>query len=228
MRRMRTWFLGGAVVAVLTMVGACSQFVPPIPVDDLFGLDGLQVDLVGSGGAVSTMAGPKTTAFSGSLSAFVDSDGFDVPAFINAALMQESVVIGANVQITVLGEDARSELTDFTLTGGQIALQVRVDGTLIATASGSATFSPALALTRGDCSYALNTVCTYVASVNADQHAIVVTATAASAKAVFDAMRDGETLEVSGTFSVTLGEPGLTNSAIVRVTLNTKDGSIKF
>jgi hypothetical protein len=227
MRRMRAWFLGGAVVAVLAMVGACSQFVPPIPVDDLFGLDGLQVDLLGSG-ALSTNAGPKTTSFAGTISAFVDSDGFDLPAFINATLMQETVVIDADVQITVEGEDATSEMTNFSLTAGQVSLEVRVDGSTIATAAGAATFTPPLAVTRVSCAYAVDTVCTYAAAANVDSHGIVVTATAAAPKAVFDAMRDGRLLEITGTFAVTLAEPGLTNSAIVRVTLNTSGGSIKF
>ena len=228
MRRARVWFLSGAVATVLLLVGACSQFVPPIPVDDLFGLDGLQVNLIGSGGAVLTMAGPKTTSFEGTIAAVVETDGSDVPAFISATLMQETVVIGADVQVTVVGEDALSELTNFALTAGQIALQVRVDGTQIATATGAATFAPALAMTRESCSYSVDTVCSYVAAANVDSHGIVVTATTASAEAVFDAMKDGETLEITGTAAVTLADPGLTNSAIVRVTLNTSGGSIKF
>jgi len=197
-------------------------------VDDLFGLDGLQVNLIGSGGAVVTMAGPKTTSFEGTIASLVETDGFDLPAFISATLMQETVVIGADVQVTVVGEDARSELTSFALTAGQIALQVRVDGTQIATATGAATFAPTLAMTRESCNYSVDTVCSYVAAANVDSHGIVVTATTASAKAVFDAMKDGETLEITGTFAVTLADPGLTNSAIVRVTLNTSGGSIKF
>lgn len=228
MRQTRAWLLGGMASAVLVVAGACSQFVPPIPVDDLFGMDGLQVDLIGVGGTVSTMAGPKTTTFVGTIGAVVETDGFELPAFITAALMQETVVIDAAVQITVAGEDARIELTNFALNTGQIALQVMVDGTQIATASGSATFAPALAVNRVSCSYAVDTVCSYVAAANVDNHGIVVTATAASARAVFDAMRDGKTLGITGTFSVTLDDPGLTNSAVVRVTLNTSGGSIKF
>lgn len=227
MRRMRAGVLGAAV-AVVVLVGACSNLIQPVDVDNLFGIDGVLVDLTATVAEVGPLALDNETSFAGTVSGSVVSEGFDLPAFINASLMEESVVIGANVQVTVPGEDARALLGDFSLVGGTLSLQVRVDGSLIATASGAATFTPPLDVTQVSCSYAVDTVCSYTADVSAADHAIVVSASAASANAVFEAMQNGETLDVTGTYSVTLASPGLTGSAVVRVTLNTAGGTIAF
>lgn len=227
MRRMRAGVLGAAV-AVVVLVGACSNLIQPIEVDNLFGIDGVPVTLAATEADVGALALSSGTAFEGTISGSVTSEGFDVPAFVNASLMEESVVIGANVQVTVPGEDATALLDDFSLVSGSISLQVSVDGSQIATASGAATFDPPLVLTRGTCSYVVDTVCSYTAAVSAADHAIVVSATAASANAVFEALQDGDTLDITGTYAVTLESPGLTRSATVRVTLNTAGGTITF
>ena len=227
MKRVRAGVLGAAV-AVVVLAGACSELIPPVEVTNLFGIDGVPIDLVAAGGAVETSALPVGTSFEGTISGSVTSEGFDLPAFINASLLEESVAIGAGVQVTVPGEDARAVLTDFAMESGQISLQVRVDGTLLATASGVGTFDPPLEVTLGTCSYVTNTVCSYTAAVDVEAHAIVVSVSAAAANAVFEAMQEGATLDITGTYAVTLEEPGLTQSAIVRVTLETSGGSISF
>jgi len=144
MWRAGAWWSGVVAVVALLVMGACSGLVPPLEVDDLFGMDGLTIELLGVG-EVSTAA-----------------------------------------------------------------------------------FTPPITFTRGSCAYVTDTVCNYTASANVADHAIVVSASAASAKAVFDAMQAGATLEIQGVFDVVLGEPGLTTSASVQVTLNTSDGSIEF
>ncbi|MFO8150868.1 MAG: hypothetical protein R6T93_11275 [Trueperaceae bacterium] len=227
MKRMRAGVLGAAV-AVVVLAGACSNLIPPVEVNNLFGIDGVPIDLTAASVGVGASALPNGTSFEGTVSGSVVSEGFDLPAFINASLLEESVVIGADVQVTVPGEDARGVLTDFAMEAGQLSLQVRVDGTLIATASGVGAFDAPLALTRGACSFVVDTVCSYAAAVSLEDHAIVVTVTAASANAVFEAMQEGATLEMTGTYGVTLSEPGLTESAVVRVTLETSGGSISF
>lgn len=226
MRRMRAGVLGAAVAVVL--VGACSNLIPPIEVDNLFGIDGVPVTLAATEAGLGALALPNGTSFEGTISGSVTSEGFDLPAFVNASLMEESVVIGANVQVTVAGEDATALLGDFSLVSSSISLQVSVEGASIATASGAATFDSPLVVTRGTCSYVVDTVCSYTATVSSEDHAIVVSATAASANAVFDALQDGDTLDVTGTYAVTLASPGLTRSATVRVTLDTAGGTITF
>jgi len=227
MNRMRAGVLGVAV-AVVVLAGACSSLIPSVAVNNLFGIDGVVVDLTASGAEVGALALDNGTSFEGTISGSVTSAGFDVPAFVSASLMQESVVIGADVLVTVPDEDARAVLNDFSMVSGELSLQVRVDGLLIGTASGTATFSPPLAVTRVACSYVVDTVCDFTAAVSAADHAIVVSATAASANAVFEAMQDGATLDITGTYAVTLASPGLTRSATVRVTLNTAGGTISF
>jgi len=228
MRRMRVGVLGAAVAAVV-LVGACSSLIPPQSVENLFGIDGVEVDLAATGGAaLGTLALPPGTEFEGPISGSVTSEGFDLPAFINASLMEESVLIGADVDVTVEGEDARGDLGDFSLLSGEVDLVVWVDGIIIATASGSATFGTPLVVTRDTCDFLVDTICDYSATVVAADHAIVVSASAADANAVFEALQNGDTLVISGTYGVTLASPGLTRSAVVRVALNTAGGTISF
>lgn len=227
MKRMRTGVLGAAI-AVVVLAGACSNLIPPVEVDNLFGIDGVPVDLAASDAGVGALALPNGTSFAGSISGSVVSEGFDLPAFITASLLEESVVIGANVTVTVPDEDATGLLDDFSLLSGTLSLQVSVDGSQIATASGAATFAAPLDVTLGSCSYAVDTVCSYTAAVSAEDHAIVVSASAASANAVFQAIQEGKTLDIAGTYTVTLASPGLTRSAVVRVILDTAGGTITF
>lgn len=229
MKRMRIGLMGAAI-GMLLLVGACGGLIPPIEVENLFGIDGVEVDLAAAAGgaAVGALALPAGTEFEGEISGSVTSEGFDLPAFITASLMEESVVIGADVVVTVEGEDARGVLGNFSLLFGEIDLQVSVDGSVIGTASGDATFATPLVVTRDSCSYLIDTVCDYTATVSSADHAIVVSASAASANAVFEALQDGDTLVISGTYAVTLASPGLTRSAVVRVALETAGGTITF
>lgn len=131
--------------------------------------------------------------------------------------------------MTVVGEDAVAELDGFEVVGAQVELAIFVDGTQIGTAGGVASFGSGLPVSRQICTFdGFDTTCAYNATVDTAEHAVVVVASAASAKAVFDAMTAGDTLEVRGSVAVTLAAPGLTSSAFVRVTLDTLDGSIKF
>lgn len=227
MRRSRAGVLGAAL-AVAVLVSACSNLIPPIEVNNLFGIDGVAVDLAGSGATVGALALDPVTSFEGTISGTVTSEGFDLPAFITASLMEESVVIGADVVVTVEGEDATGLLGSFSLLSGEVALEVRVDGVVIADAAGSATFGTPLVVTRDSCSFGVDTVCDYSAAVSSADHAIVVSASATDANAVFEALQNGDTLVISGTYGVTLASPGLTESAIVRVILNTSGGTITF
>ena len=219
-----------AAAIALVGLGACSGLLPPIPVTDLYGVDGARVDLTHAGsGAASAALGPSVTSFQGSFETQFDAEGIDLPGFVSAIELQESVTIAANVELTVPGEDAVSHLDGFTVVGGRVALRFYVDAGLIGTAGGLASFSPGLAVSRQSCAFdGFDTRCTYLATVDPSEQGIVVVASAASAKAVFDAMTAGETLEVEGTFDVTLEAPGLTSSAIVRVALATSGGSIRF
>lgn len=227
MKRMRTGVLGAAI-AVVVLAGACSNLIPPVEVDNLFGIDGVPVDLAATDIGLGAQALMPGTSFAGSISGSVVSEGFDLPAFINASLMEESVVIGANVTVTVPGEDATGLLDDFSLLSGSLSLQVSVDGSQIATASGAASFDAPLVVERASCTFAVDTVCDYTATVSAEDHAIVVSASAASANAVFQAIQDGKTLDITGTYAVTLASPGLTRSAVIRVILDTAGGTITF
>jgi len=227
MNRMRTGVLGAAI-AVVVLAGACSNLIPPVEVNNLFGIDGVPVDLTATDAGVGALALPNGTSFAGTISGSVASEGFDLPAFINASLMEESVVIGANVEVSVPGEDATALLGDFSLLSGSLSLQISVDGSQIATASGAATFDTPLALERASCTFVVDTACDYTATVSAEDHAIVVSASAASANAVFQAIQEGKTLDITGTYAVTLASPGLTRSAVVRVTLDTAGGTITF
>jgi len=218
-----------AAASVLIALGACSSLIPPIPVTDLFGVDGLQVDLTHSGNDVAAAAGPNVTSFEGAFETQFDADGIDLPGFIRASVLQESVTIAATVQITVPGEDATTILDGFTIVGAQVALEVSVDGEVIGTAGGLASFPTPLPVSRQSCSYdGTDTVCTYTATVDGDDHSVVVVASSTSAKAIFDALTAGDTIDVDGSYAVTLGAPGLTSSAVVRVTLATSNGSIRF
>jgi hypothetical protein len=227
MKRMRIGALVSAI-AVVVLAGACSSLIPPIAVDNLFGIDGVVVDLAAEGAEVGALALPNGTSFEGTVSGTVTSEGFNLPAFVNASLMEESVLIGADVDVKVEGEDATGLLGDFSLVTGEIALEVRVDGIIIATASGAAAFSPPLVVTRDACTFSVDTTCDYTATVVAADHAIVVSASAEDASAVFEALQNGDTLVISGTYGVTLASPGLTESAIVSVTLKTAGGKIGF
>jgi hypothetical protein len=227
MKRMRMGALVSAI-AVVVLVGACSSLIPPIEVDNLFGIDGVVVNLAAEGAEVGALALPTGTSFEGTVSGTVTSEGFDLPAFVNASLMEESVLIGADVDVKVEGEDATGLLGDFSLVTGEIALEVRVDGIIIATASGAAVFSPPLVVTRDACTFSGDTTCDYTATVVAADHAVVVSTSAEDANAVFEALQDGDTLVISGTYGVTLASPGLTESAIVSVTLRTAGGKIGF
>jgi hypothetical protein len=216
-------------LAVVVLVGACSNLIPPVEVDNLFGIDGVAVELEAPGAALGALALGPGTSFEGTISGSVTSQGFDLPTFINASLMEESVVIGADVQVTVPDEDVTAELGDFSVVSGALSLEVRVDGIRIGTASGAAVFNPPLEVSLVSCDVVLgDTVCSYSADVSAEDHAIVVSASATSANAVFEAMQDGETLSITGTYGVTLEQPGLTQSAVVRVILKTSGGSISF
>jgi hypothetical protein len=218
-----------AAAAALIVLGACSSLIPPIPVTDLYGVDGLQVDLAHVGADVDVAAGPNVTSFEGTFQTQFDAEGIDLPGFISASVLQESVTIAATVQITVPGEDATTLLDGFTIVGAQVALDIAVDGSSIGTAGGLATFATPLPVSRQSCTYdGTDTVCTYTATVDGDDHSVVVVASSTSAKAIFDALTAGETIDVDGSYAVTLGAPGLTSSAIVRVTLATSNGSIRF
>lgn len=229
---MITPFRVGVLAVLLVALGACSGLVPDIAADDLFGINGVPVQLsAADGGGVSASALPPSTSFEGSFEGSFVSDGFDVPSIVNASGLSEDVVIEATVTVEVLGEDATELLGDFTLVSGSIALQVYQDGSQLGTAAGAATFSPGILVSRTSCSYDAGsnaTSCLYTAAVDPSQHAITVAASAASANAVFDAMRDGGVFDVQGQFAVTLAAPGLTASAVVTVVLNTSDGKITF
>jgi hypothetical protein len=218
--------LMGAAIGLLLLVGACGGLIGPQSVANLFGIDGVVVALEAPAVEVGAQALlPAGTSFAGTISETFTGEGFDVPGFVNATLMEESVLIEADVLVSVpAGEDATLLPATFSLVSGAITLEVSVDGTEIAEASGTADFDPALVLTRRPCGA---TSCPYTAAVSAADHAIVVTATAADANAVFDAMQEGKTLVVTGTYAVTVA-PGLTRSAIVSVTLNTAGGTIEF
>ena len=223
--RMRALVAAFAVLAV----GACSSLIPPIAVNDLYGVDGLQVEMTHQATDVATAAGPAVTSFQGSFQTQFDAQQIDLPGFISASALQETFTISADVQITVPGEDVSSELDGFTLVGGQVAVSAFVDGEEIGTAGGLTTFATPLPVSRQSCTFdGTDTVCAYTATVDLEDHGIVVVASGASAKAIFDALTAGETLDVEGTYRVTLGAPGLTSSAIVRVTLSTSEGSIRF
>jgi hypothetical protein len=217
-----------SAIAVVVLAGACSSLIPPIEVDNLFGIDGVVVDLAAEGAEVGALALPNGTSFEGTVSGTVTSEDFDLPAFVNARLMEESVLIGVDVDVKVEGEDATGLLGDFSLVTGEIALVVRVDGIIIATASGAAAFSPPLVVTRDACTFSVDTTCDYTATVVAADHAIVVSTSAEDANAVFEALQNGDTLVISGTYGATLASPGLTESAIVSVTLKSAGGKIGF
>lgn len=219
--------LTGAAIGMLLLVGACGGLVPPQSVTNLFGIDDAAVDLGAPAVEVGVLALlPTGTSFEGTISESFTGDSFDVPGFANATLMKESVVIEADVEVTVpAGEDPTTLPASFSLVSGAISLEFSVDGAKIAEASGTGSLDPPLVLTRESCDA---TSCAYTAAVSSEDHAIVVTATAASANAVFDAMQEGQTLVVTGTYAVTLAPPGLTLSAVVSVTLSTAGGTIEF
>lgn len=222
----RKWMRAAAMAAGVALIAGCSGLLPPVAVDDLFGLDGTVVELTAVGS--SALAEP-VLAFSGTVNVNVTSDGFDVPGIVSAAKLEETVVFSGTVQVVVPGDVAADLPATFALTGGSLVLTVREGATTLGTAAGSASFAAPLTFGKGTCSFDLaDTTCAYEATVNAAAHGITVTATASSAKAVFDALRDGKTLTVTGTVAATLQAPGLTADATILVTLGTQDGAITF
>lgn len=212
--------------AVLALVVGCSGLVPPVPVEDLFGLDGAVLELADL--TPAALAGP-VTSFGASVTVTVESEGFNLPAVVTASKLVEKVVFSGTVQVVAPGDVAGELPATFALTGGSVAVTVKDGGTTIGSAAGSAAFNPALTFTKGGCTFALaETTCTYTGSVNVAAHGIVVTATASSARAVFNALRDGKTLTVDATVGATLAAPGLSADARIRVTISTQDGEISF
>jgi hypothetical protein len=226
----------GAVVAV-AVLGACSA-LPPIPVPDLFGLDGASVVLEAGGPSATAVGTSGTTlSWSGDLDATLEAGDVVrlIPAwaasFVSASQLSEAVSLGGSLLVTVPADDEVELQDSIAITAGAITVTVRrANSTLVGSVSGQATFSPPIVFTKvGPClpaAMAGMVDCDYTAP--ATTQAVTVSTDQASAAAVFAEILRGDPLRVGGTVTVTLASPGLETTVAVSMTLRSFGGQILF
>jgi hypothetical protein len=221
-------FLGTA--AVIVALSACSGLIPPLTVTNLFGLDGTVVELERESVMTSSDGGSLSTTFAGLFAAQLVSEGIDLPdlvlGLVNAQTLSETIRLDTEVDVRV-PEGHEPDLTDFAIESASLSLTVSDGTTLLATASATATFSPALVVAKVDCDGPSEgfVMCAYTLQAGGQVPGVALTVSGAQAAAVFNAIKDGTTLDVAGTATLTLGEPGLSSAAVIVVRLVAPQGS---
>jgi hypothetical protein len=218
-----------AGVVLVVALSACSGLVPDIPVDDLFGLDGQQVDLA-AGPAV--LAEGDGTVFTGTVNGQLASDGIELPPFVlgavNARRLYERITIASELELRSLPNGVQPAA--FTIVGASLELDVKQNGTTIASPSASVALgSGVLASPSGDCQVVgAELVCPYFVVLDPATQSLELELTGQQAAALFDVIKSGGTLDVEGSYALTLAEPGIAGSKTLRVTLVSLGGAIEF
>jgi hypothetical protein len=218
-----------AGVVVVVALSACGGLVPAIPVDDLFGLDGQQVDLAA---APVVLAEGDSTVFTGTVNGQIESDGIELPSFVlgavNARRLSERITIAAELELRSLPNGLQPE--QFTIVAASLALDVKHNGTIIASPSASITVGAGVVVnTSGECQIAGDElVCPYAVTLDPATQSLELELTGQQAAALFDVIKSGGTLDVEGSYTLTLAEPGIAGSKTLRVTLVSLGGAIEF
>jgi hypothetical protein len=218
-----------SAVALLVLIGvsACSGLLPPVPVTDLFGVDGRLVALEATGPAAAA-----ATTFGQSFDGVITPDGVGAPSWLTGVIaiggVQEAVTFGPGMVVVVPGQDVRAQMGAFVITGAEGAFTVRDGDDTLGTARGAEVFASPLVLSPVSCTYDGATICTYAAAVDRDVHRVVLRMPGGAARRVLDAFVAGGRYTVAGDIAITLAAPGFTAAATITVTLVARDGSILF
>jgi len=225
---MRTAIAAASLVLAFTGLTACSGLLPPVPVEDLFGVDGRTVVLEAVG---PVPEGESATRFGQRIEESMAAAGFTLPSWVTAVVpiggLSETVRIGSVITVRVPGVDVREVMAAFAITGAEAAFAIAHEGVAIGTASGANAFATPLPAARASCTFDGDTVCTYAANVDPAVHRVTLRVPGAAARRLVDALAAGGTLTMAGDIVVTLA-PGLPATARVTVTLVTSEGSILF
>jgi len=217
----------GFALVIAGALAACSGLIPDQAVNDVFGLDGVQVTAT-TEGAMGAAVGPAlagSTQVTGTFATQVTSNGFpDLPGIVRVASISDVITIQAAVELSAPGSVAFAEA--YTITGVSIGLVVSDAGATVIdrtwdasdlelTFSGDATYDAGSDTTSG----------TYL--VEAEVPLVTLLVQGAAVTAFVDALGDGATLDVAGTIGVDL-QPAFPLGAELTFTLKSLGGTLTF
>lgn len=225
-KSLRSLALAGAGAVLLSACGVLNALIPDqnVPEGVLgIGTAGVDVALAADPGPASIGAAQVVTVteFSGTLAVdAITVDAIDeLPDFVEAAAITETVALGDAVQIQY---PTGGEVGTFTLTGLSIGGSVTISGTAIPL---PALDSGALAVEFGG-ENCVDDTCTYTTADNVPEFDVALAA--AAVEAYSDLLKLGGTVDVEIVVTATLQAPGLPADATLTVTLESLGAVIEF
>lgn len=229
-RTVRSFALAATGALLLSACGALNALIPDQTIDGGvlgIGSAGVDVDLNAASASAAGIAVSQAnaTTWVGTISGTTTVDAIaDLPDFVEAAAITETVALGDTVVVT----HPAANTGDFTVTGVALGGTVTIGGTPIALPAGIGVTGLSVLFASPDCTtVGTDQVCTYTTASNVP--VVDIEFAAAQVAAYSDLLKDvGGTVSADLTVTVTLAGPGLPDDATITVTLESLDAVVEF
>jgi hypothetical protein len=226
LRNLRSLVLVVAGAALLSACGLLNAFIPDQEIaSGVLGIPagGTDVTLTAAAEAAGVAtAQADATVFVGELTGSASVDALDVPGFVEADTISETVTLGNEVVVR-----HASATGPFTVTAIQVAGDVTIGNATLPLPGGIGVSGLSLLLSDPTCvADAAEQVCTYGLLSGIPE--VDIALSAAQVAAFTNVLKNGGDVSVDATVTMTLAGPGLPAAASITITLETLGATITF